>query len=287
MTVIIIVAVLLGAGVVFLLRSPPPAPPKPAEEMTDADARALRKAVLERLQERLVGWSYEVPEDKPFDLIATESATERHVQMNLKQLGAAWHPLFSQRKVAEADDLVEAFVEGVTGQGEGDDSEADNSGLIDMLSLRLARREVVPEGALSRPAGPVVAVLIVRNAQELPVVTTDQLEELGLTEGQAFQTAFDNLKRDVDEGFEILPLGDSDPPDAIAIAPHDNLATSYVLVPGLAQKIRKSLGNRDGRFYLDADSLVAAVEGAEVERDKPILEQPIKLDELAWSGVPA
>ena len=286
MPIIVIIAVLLGVGVIFLLRSPPPSPTGPPQKITDADAAALRATVLERLQERLVGWTYEAPEDKPFELIATESATERRLNLDLQQLTEAWHPLFSQRKLVEADELVESFVQGVTGQDEGDESDADASGLLDLLSLRLARPAVVPAGALSRQAGPVVAVLVLRDAQRM-AVTVEQLEPMGLTEAEAFARAFENLKRDVEEGFEIAPLGSGDPPDAISVAPRDNLATSYVLVPELGAKLRKALGGREAKLYLDAESLVAAVEGAEVEREKPIIDNAIGLNELVWKSVPA
>jgi hypothetical protein len=284
MPILIVIGVLLTAGVIYLLRSKPP--PEAPTTMSDADAATLRDGVLRRLQERLVGWSFETPADKPYELVALEAAGERRIQMNLEQLGRAWFPLYSRKQINDADDLLESFVAGVTGQEEGSEDEVDQEALRNLLALRLTTPDRPPAGTLSRPAGSLVAVLVLRDRGGLDPLNADDLEGMGLSTQEAFQLAFANLSRDVDEGLELEPLDGENPPGAVAVAPHDPLASSYALVPGLVGRLRKATGDREPRLYLDRNSLVAAVEDVEVDRDEPLLPDAIALDELAWRAVP-
>jgi hypothetical protein len=285
MTIIIVIAVILLGGMIFLLRSP--APPPPQQQMTEADMNTLRELVLRRLQERLVGWTFVETAGKPLELSATESGSERRIEMNLEQLGAAWFPLYTARRIADAEDLLESFVAGVTGQGEGTDAEADESGLHDALALRLVPNDKVPKAALTRQAGTVAAVLCLRHPGGPELVSPEDLSMLKLTEAEAFQRALENLSADVEEGLQIEPLDDSEPPQAIAVAPHDPLSTAYLLVPAVGARLRKVLGNRDFKLYADSDGLIAAIDGLEVERDKPLIAEPLAPGALAWKAVPA
>lgn len=284
MTIIIVIAVILLGGMIFMLRTPPP---PPQEKMTEADMADLRNAVLQRLQERLVGWTIEQSPDRPLQLSARESGSERHIEMNLEQLGASWFPLHAARRPADAEELIESFVAGVTGQGEGADEEADESGLHGALALRILPLDRVPKAAITRPVGTLAAVLCLRHPGGPELVGAEDLVLLKLTEDAAFQQALENLRADVEEGLEIEPLDESDPPQAVAVAPRDPLATAYLLVPALGARLRKALGNRDLRLYADSNSLVAAIDGVDVEREMPLLPDAIAPDALVWKTVPA
>jgi len=282
MVVIVVIALVIVAGMVFLLRSPPPKPAAPT--WSEQDAAALREAVAARLRERLEGWTLDAPADKPLVLVATEAGTERRIHMDLRQLAESWFPLHGQGS-AEADELVESFVAGVTGQGEGSDDEVNASELRDLLALRLLPSERVPPVGLSRPAGELRAVLVRRDRGGADLVTAEDLAAMGLAPGEAFGIALENLKRDVEEGLEVEPLDDGNPPGAVALAPHDPLAASYALVPLLAEKIRKVV-KREAQIYLDEESLTAAVDGVEIEREKPLVAGALTPGALAWNSVP-
>lgn len=285
MTIIIVIGVILGVGAVFLMRSSP-APAAPA--VTDADAALLREEVLARLRERLVGWTFEAPVERPFELTAVESATERRIQMNLQRLGETWFPFHARQQKEEAAAQIDAFILGATGQGEGsDEEELDHEGLRDVLALRLMAPGKLPPGALSRPAGELVAVLVMRNIGGHDTVNAASLEAMKLSEGEAFQLAFENLARDVEEGLELEILDDADPPGIIAIAPKDPLASAYALVPALAERVRRKMGGREGHLFLDENSLVAALDGTQLDREKPLLADAQPLNGLAWSHPPA
>jgi hypothetical protein len=284
MIIIAIIGVGLAVGAFLLLRSPPPSE-QPAA-MSAADVAVLRDSVRKRLEERLVGFDFDAPPDKPYELVASEAGSERRIYMNLEQLGQSWYPLYSKRLIAEADDLIESFVAGASGQAEGTDEVVDDSGARDMLALRLVRPEGLPPDLLTRKAGDLVAVLVLRDPGGVVPIRAAELESMSLKADEAFQLAFDNLKRDVEEGLEVEPLDEARQPNAIAVAPKDPLATSYVLVPALAARLRKVLGDRRILLYLDSDSLVAAAEGVEVEREKPLIEGAPGAEQLAWESLP-
>jgi hypothetical protein len=278
MTVIIIIGVVLGIGAIFLLRSPPAST---LPTMSDADALLLRDEVLRRLRERLVGWTFDVPADKPLELTAIEGATERRIQMNLQRLGEAWFPFHARQQTEQANDQIEAFVLGATGQSEGEDLELDNEGMKDVLALRLVPADKVPANSISLPAGTLAAVLVLRTDRAEPV-TQESLDALKLSAAEAFRIAYANLERDVEEGLPLEVLDETTPPGALAIAPNDPLAPSYALVPALAARLKKKLGNRDGLLYVDATSLVAAVGDVEIEREEPLIAEGVALGALGW-----
>src|SRR6185437_10097878 len=95
------------------------------------------------------------------------------------------------------------------------------------LALQLLKPEKAPKAALTRPAGPLVAALVMRSVNGPEAVTGAELESWGLGEAEAFHLAFENLSGEVEDAVLMEPLGDEAGSVAFAVAPGDPLAPSY------------------------------------------------------------
>jgi len=247
---LIAIIVLFLVGGWLVMRSPPPAPlgPPPPDE---AEVRALRDELLRRLQERLPGWTYEVPPDEPALLLGKDTATERQMRLELAQLAARWKHTRDQEGAEKAEELLEAFVEGVSGQQEGSASEsADLEAFTSALALSLVRPDAVAPGALSRPAGALDAMLVLRNPERPEPLREEDLAPHGLTAEEAFEKALANTESDAAEGLPVEVLsGTEDEPEALRIAPDDPLAAGYALAPALAKRLSEKHAGRTLRLW--------------------------------------
>lgn len=260
MSLIIVVALLLLVGTWLLLRSPAPAPH--GSEVTADDQRHVRDAVRERLQERLVGWTFETT-DEPAELIAVQAATDARRTLRLDSVVPAWKAMRERGADQDADAVIEAFVVAATGEGGAqpvdDEDPTGHEWARHALGVRLGREAPAP-GTIARPAlGGLQAQLVVRSPAGAEPVTAADLDEWGLREDEAFRVALANLHHDVEEGLRLEPFdGPPDAPDALKVAPGDPIAASYALVPSLADALGESFADGVSLWVVAPGVLVAA-----------------------------
>jgi hypothetical protein len=284
MGALIVVSVVLLIGLFFLLRSPA-AHSREGSHVAPTEALALREAVLAKLQDRLVGWNFEPLGDDPLEIIAVEAASERRQVWNLSQLADVWLPLRAKGLHDQAEGVVEDLVLGSTGTAESHE-QGDVALIRSALALKLVKPGQQPRLAYTRPAGPLLAVLVLRSPAGAETVTAGDLEEWALTEAEAFQLAHANLVEEVADGLGFETIGSTALPIAFLVAPGDPLAASYALVPKLAEEVRRRFKGRDAKLYLSVDALVAGGTAIDHDAEKALLPEPIALDGLAWTTVP-
>jgi hypothetical protein len=245
--VVIVVALLVGAW--FLTRSPAPAPlaapPPPPEELAK-----LRSLVIDALRSRLTGFEVEPVPDRAAELTAMDVGSERKLTLDVTGIAPGWWGLVQAGKPEEAANLVEAFVQGATGEGAGSDEGLDVESAQAGLALALVPANKLPKAALSRPAGPLAAMLVMRYPNGFDALGAEDLAGLALSEEAAFARAFANLIADVEERVPVEAVGDDDAPKALQVAPGDPLAAAYALVPGLAESLRDRLKTTELRLHV-------------------------------------
>lgn len=282
------VALALFGGAYFLTRGPAPKGLEP-EAPPPEDATRLRDTVAQALRARLAGWELELLDDKPLQIAAVETGSEKRLTLDLSGIAPGWYGLEKAGRHEEAASLVESFVRAATGEGAGSDQTLDAESAGTALALALVAEGRAPKRALTRPAGPLEALLVMRHPNGYDVLDPDDLTALGLTADEAFAKAFANLKSDVEEGLPIdIVSGDDRNPKVIQIAPNDPVAASYALVPMLAAKMFERLASKDVRFHLVSDRhlFVAPAEvdlGSAIDIEGDRLEpEPVPPGDIAW-----
>lgn len=282
-TLIIVIAAIL-AGAYLLLRTPVPAAAAP---IAAGHASELRAAVLAKLRDRLVGWTFEEVPDEPLHVIAIDGATERRLTLDLARLAQDWSPLHERGQREEADALLEAFVVGATGEGESEDAAADAAWAREALALRLMAGADVPPGAIVRPVGALTAVLVVRSPDGAQPAGRDDLAEWGLAEDDAFRAAVSNHAADVEDGLALEILeGPEKSPRVVRLSPGDPLAASVAVVPALGARLKKRLGADEVKLVLAGSGEIYALAAGATPpaARKPLLPGEIDAGALAWNG---
>lgn len=248
---LIIVAVIIVAGALVLLRdSPADSAEKPAPELLSE----VRAKVVELLAPRLRGWELSPDPQDPAKLSLRDEAVDRRIEVNLEELTGRWEALNKRELVEEAQELLQSFVENLLGPEHAEESEFDPELAHHALALRLFAEQEVPAGALKRQAGPLSAVLVLRNPQGPELLGEADLAALGLGRDEAFARALQNHSRDVEDGPLLsVAAGSEQSPLVLEIAAGDPLAGSLALTPEAHELAQKKLG-ADPLFLLASPS---------------------------------
>lgn len=284
---LLVIAILIILGAIYLLRSEAPSTgddkPPVNPQLVAMEARNFRDTVLRALSESTPGWSWEPVGDRPLEVSGVSSASGERRLFDLRDAFPEWSEARAKGEHAEAAEVIRAFVAGATG-GEsvpvegsgGEPSGVDLDWVKSALSLRLERAgtEIEGEGeGLVRPVGALQARLVLRQPGGPEVATAEDLAFWQLDEGAAFEHAYEHLAADVEDGVALDVIAGTDAkPDAFLVAPGDPLAASYALVPALGGTLEKRLGGPVALWLNGTGELVAARAGAKVEQEEGALQ---------------
>lgn len=283
---LIVVALLIIVGAILLLRDSPAAsanaaPPGAVDE--------VRTRVIARLRERLAGWDVAPDPENPAKLAVSHTSPERRVDVDVGDLAGKWDALVTRGEPERAEELIERFVTRLT------TSDHDESGGFDAetarqgLAILLVRTGDAPSQALQRRAGPLTAVLVLRNPSGPEPLGEADLSELGLTADAAFDVALQNHAHDVEDGPLVeVAAGTDDTPLVIEIGTGDPLSASLSLTSDMRALAREQLEAEPlyflaapGRFYAVAPTAEGLDAARQLAGPTPLLNEPVSPESLA------
>lgn len=281
----IVIAALIVLGALFLLRD---ASSSSSQKASSGATEEVRGRVAALIEERLQGWEISPDPEASARLSLRDTAVDRRIEVNVEELAHQWEGLMNRSLPEEAQQLIQEFVERLLGGSNSEESDFDSETALHALALMLVRPDEVPEKGLSQPAGPLSAVLVMRNPQGPDLLGPSDLEALGLDAHSAFDRALKNHALDLEEGPSInLAAGSSSQALVLEIGSGDPLAGSLALTQQARELAKERLGSEPlflvpaaGRFYALSTSGTALEALAKLLGKDPLMSEAVPAEVL-------
>src|SRR5690606_1309295 len=116
---LLVIATLIILGAIYLVRSETAstggATPPVNPQLVALEARSFRDTVPRALSDSTPGWSWEAVGDRPLEVRGVSSASGERRLLDLRDAFPEWNEARAKGELAEASEVIRAFVAGATG----------------------------------------------------------------------------------------------------------------------------------------------------------------------------